>query len=131
MVGILIVSHSKQLALGTKELAEQMIQADIPLEAVGGTNDGRLGTSSDIIYSTLEKMNTEDGVIIFADMGSAVMNLEVAFEFFPEETRDKFVIANAPIVEGTISAALEASFGKSLEEILQSISEEDFSLKVS
>lgn len=76
-------------------------------------------------------MDKEDGVIIFADMGSAVMNLEVAFEFFPEEIRDKFVIANAPILEGTISAALEASFGKSLEEILKSISEEDFSLKVS
>ncbi len=131
MVGILIVSHSKQLAFGAKELAEQMIQADIPLEAVGGTNDGRLGTSSDMIYSTLEKMNKEEGVIIFADMGSAVMNLEVAFEFFPEEIRNKFVIANAPIVEGSISAALEASFGKSLEEILKSISEEDFSLKVS
>lgn len=131
MVGILIVSHSKQLALGAKELAEQMIQADIPLEAVGGTNDGRVGTSSDLIYNALDNMEKEDGVIIFADMGSAVMNLELAFELFPEDISSKFVIANAPIVEGAVSAALEASFDKSLEEIMKVMEEEDFSLKVS
>jgi len=130
MVGILIVSHSRKLALGAKELAEQMIQADIPLEAVGGTNDDRIGTSSDLIYAALDKMDKQDGVIVFADMGSAVMNLELAFEFFSEAEREKFIIANAPIVEGTVSAALEASFGKSIEEIMQVISEEDFSLKV-
>ena len=130
MVGILIVSHSRKLALGAKELAEQMIQADIPLEAVGGTNDDRIGTSSDLIYAALDKMDKQDGVIVFADMGSAVMNLELAFEFFSEEEREKIIIANAPIVEGAISASLEASFGKNIEEIMKLISEEDFSLKV-
>ena len=91
MVGILIVSHSRKLALGAKELAEQMIQADIPLEAVGGTNDDRIGTSSDLIYAALDKMDKQDGVIVFADMGSAVMNLELAFEFFSEAEREKFM----------------------------------------
>ncbi|MGM0501426.1 MAG: dihydroxyacetone kinase phosphoryl donor subunit DhaM [Bacillota bacterium] len=131
MVGILIVSHSIELATGTKKLAEQMIQDEIILEAVGGTADGRLGTSSDLIYEKLEQMDKEDGIIVLADMGSAVMNVELAFELFAEEVQEKLVIANAPIVEGAVCAVVEASFNKSIDEILEAIKKEEFSIKVS
>lgn len=125
MVGILIVSHSKEVASGTKKLAEEMMQKEIPIAAVGGTEDSRLGTDSNLIYQALEKLDKSDGVIIFADMGSAVMNAEMAFELFEPEVQEKFVIANAPIVEGAITAALESSFGKGRDEILEFLKEED------
>ena len=35
MVGIVIVSHSRLLADGVKELAEQMTQGKVPLAAAG------------------------------------------------------------------------------------------------
>lgn len=125
MVGILIVSHSEEVASGTKKLAEEMTQKPIPIAAVGGTKDDRLGTDSNLIYQALEKMDKSDGVIIFADMGSAVMNAEMAFELFEPEVQEKFIVANAPIVEGAITAALESSFGRGRDEILEFLKAED------
>ncbi|MBM7556123.1 dihydroxyacetone kinase phosphoryl donor subunit DhaM [Halanaerobacter jeridensis] len=121
MVGILIVSHSKEVAQGAKELAAEMMQGDVPLEAVGGTKDGRLGTDSNLIYEALTNLNNADGVIILADMGSSVMNTELAFEFFSEEEQEKFKIVNAPLVEGAINAALQSSFGKDLDEVIAAL----------
>lgn len=121
MVGILIVSHSEEVAQGAKKLATEMMQGDVPLAAVGGTKDGRLGTDSNLIYEALNKLNSDDGVIVLADMGSSVMNTELAFEFFSDEEQDKFKIANAPLVEGAINAALQSSFGKDLDEVLAAL----------
>jgi len=66
MVSILIVSHSKKIADGTKELAEQMKQKDVEIRAVGGTAEGEIGTDPDAINAALEEINKEDGVIIIA-----------------------------------------------------------------
>lgn len=121
MVGILIVSHSQEVARGTKKLAAEMMQGDVPLAAVGGTEDGRLGTDSNLIYEALTKIDKSDGVIVLADMGSSVMNTELAFEFFSEAEQKKFRIANAPLVEGAINGALQSSFGKDLEEVLAAL----------
>jgi dihydroxyacetone kinase DhaKLM complex PTS-EIIA-like component DhaM len=52
-----------------------------------------------------------------ADLGSAVMSAEMVIEMLPDEMRDRIIIANAPIVEGAILAAVEASMGKPLTEV--------------
>ncbi|BDI20176.1 hypothetical protein ANSO36C_59780 [Nostoc cf. commune SO-36] len=39
VIGIVIVSHSKQLALGVRELAAQMVQNQVPIAVAAGIED--------------------------------------------------------------------------------------------
>lgn len=121
MVSILIVSHSKEIAAGTKKLAEQMKQGDVEILAVGGTKEGEIGTDPDAIYSSLKKINKEDGVIVLADLGSAVMNINMIIDRFDEDIKKKIILADAPIVEGAVFATVEASVGEKLSNIVSSI----------
>jgi PTS hybrid protein len=116
MVGVLIVSHSAKVAAGALELATQMAGGDLALAAVGGTADGEIGTDPGAILQALQRLLTPEGVIILADLGSAVMSAEAAVEAV--EAQDQAVIANAPLVEGAVIAALEASLGKTLPEVV-------------
>jgi PTS hybrid protein len=116
-VGLVIVSHSAQLAEGVVELAGQMAQGRIALAAAGGTADGTLGTSVDKILSALEQVSGPDGILVLLDMGSAVMATEMAIETFAQYYQHQIVISPAPLVEGAIVAAVEASIGNSLQEV--------------
>ena len=130
MVNILLVSHSEELARGLKKLAQQMVGDAVIIKAVGGSKDGSLGTDVDAVYQALNELNREDEVLIFLDMGSAVMNAELAFEFFSEAEQEKLFIVNQPMVEGAVVAAIEASAGKSAEEIIAFLKSEDLSKKI-
>ena len=52
-VGLVIVSHSAQLAAGVVELAGQMTQGKTPIAAAGGAIDDILGTSADKILEAI------------------------------------------------------------------------------
>jgi dihydroxyacetone kinase phosphotransfer subunit len=111
-VGLLIVSHSRKVAEGVRDLAEQVAQGHVPIAAVGGTADGSLGTNADAIRAAAEQLvgASVDGVAVLLDLGSAVLSTELALEGF--ET--PFRLCNAPLVEGAIIAAVEASIGADL-----------------
>lgn len=121
MVSILIISHSLKIAEGAKELAEEMKQNEIDIQIVGGTNEGKLGTDADLIEKKLNNMDCQDGVIVLADLGSAIMSFNMAKEWLSEEKQKKFRLANAPIVEGAVLGAVEASLGKNIDEVLTTI----------
>ncbi|RCW51364.1 MULTISPECIES: dihydroxyacetone kinase phosphoryl donor subunit DhaM [unclassified Halanaerobium] len=121
MVSILIVSHSREIADGTKKLAEQMKQKDVEIKAVGGTAEGEIGTDPDAINTALEEINKEDGVIILADLGSAIMSVNMVMDWLDEDIKKRVVLADAPIVEGAVFAAVEAGLGNSISDILSSI----------
>ncbi len=113
MVNILIVSHSQQIAAGVKEFVEQVTGGLIKIGAVGGTSDGRLGTSVDQIQAALQELVSPDGILILADLGSAVMSVQTALEMLDGT---QTVISNAPLVEGAYLAAAEAAAGSNLED---------------
>lgn len=117
MVGIVLVSHSNKIAEGTLELVSQMT-SDVKIEVAAGTFDGRLGTDALMIEEKIKKVFDGDGVIVIVDLGSAVMSAEMAIENLEEDIRSKTKILDAPFVEGAIVAAMEASFGKDLEEVV-------------
>src|SRR5918997_5928845 len=102
MVSLLIVSHSPQIAAGIKELADQLTGARVPIAAVGGTGDGRLGTDPDGIRAGFDAIAGPDGVLVLMDLGSAVMSVEIALE----NTRHPVHFSNAPLVEGALLAAV-------------------------
>lgn len=117
MIGIVLVSHSKQLAEGVKELASGMTGGSVPMAAAGGGPAGALGTDVERIGRAIAEVYSADGVLILMDLGSAVMSAEVAVEGLAEDWRERILLSNAPLVEGAVVAAVEASIGKSLHEV--------------
>ncbi|MBV7273622.1 PTS-dependent dihydroxyacetone kinase phosphotransferase subunit DhaM [Clostridiaceae bacterium UIB06] len=120
MVGIVIVSHSNKVAQGVKELVSQM-SVDGKIATAGGTNDGRLGTDVEKIIKAINEVYCEDGVLVLFDLGSAYMNAEMAIEGLDEKKKEKVEIIDTALVEGALTAAVEASIGKSKEEIKESL----------
>lgn len=116
-VSLVVVSHSAKLAEGVVELAGQMAQGQVKIAAAGGANDGSLGTSVERILAALEQVSGPDGTLILLDLGSAVMAAEMAVEQFATSGGQPVIISPAPLVEGAVIAAVEASIGNSLEEV--------------
>jgi dihydroxyacetone kinase phosphotransfer subunit len=118
-VGLVIVSHSARLAEGVAELAGQMAQEKVAIAAAGGTADGSLGTSVEKILKALHAVDGPDGILVLLDLGSAVMATEMAVEAFAPDWQHHIVISPAPLVEGAVIAAVEASIGNSLDEVAE------------
>ncbi len=118
-VGLVLVSHSARLAEGVAELARQMVQDKVKILPAGGMEDEGLGTSFDKILQALEEQATGDGVLVLLDLGSAILSTETAIDMLTEEQRQIIRLSYAPLVEGALSAALEAAQGRSLLEVQQ------------
>ena len=116
-VGIVIVSHSPDVARGAADMVRQMVGDDVPLAHCGGNPDGGLGTSMQAIIDAIDKAWSDAGVAVLVDLGGAETNSEMAIEMLGEERQDKVVICNAPLVEGAVIAATEASGGASLDTV--------------
>lgn len=119
MVGIVVVSHSVKIAEGTCELARQMGREGQKILPAGGMVDGCIGTDAVLIHQALLDADDGDGVIVLADLGSAVLSADTAFEFLTVEQRNRMVLADAPIVEGAILATVQASVGAPLGDVLE------------
>jgi dihydroxyacetone kinase phosphotransfer subunit len=116
-VAIVIVSHSAEVAVGTADMVRQMVGQEVPLAWCGGNPEGGLGTDVARIKTALEEVYSPAGIAVLVDLGGAETNTEMAIELLPEDWQDKVVICNAPIVEGAVMAATEASGGASLAEV--------------
>ena len=116
-VGIVIVSHSAEVARGTVDMVRQMVGEEVPIACSGGNPDGGLGTDVAGIQQAIQQVWSDKGVAVLVDLGGAEINSEMAIELLPEEQRAKIAICNAPIVEGAVMAATEASGGSSLDEV--------------
>ena len=77
MVGIVIVSHSAQLAEGVRELAQQMAR-DVRLAVAAGIDDPEhpIGTDAVAVYEAIQNVYGEDGVLVLMDLGSALLSAE-------------------------------------------------------
>lgn len=116
-VGILIVSHSPDIARGAADMVRQMVGEEVPLAWCGGDTGGGLGTDVAAIKAAIEKVYGPAGVAILVDLGGAETNSEMAIELLEESRRDRVVICNAPIVEGAVMAAVEAAGGAALKDV--------------
>ena len=122
-VGIVIVSHSPDVARGTADMVRQMVGNDIPLSYCGGNPDGGLGTSVEKIMAAINAAWSNRGVAILVDLGGAETNSEMAIELLPQERQAKVVVCNAPIVEGAVMAATESWGGASLQDVKRTAEE--------
>jgi PTS hybrid protein len=119
MVGIVIVSHSKNLADSVVEFTGLMAP-DAKIAAAGGMEDGGFGTSFEKIQKAIESVYSEEGVIVLMDMGSAVMTTEMVLDMFEPDT---VKMADCPLVEGAVVATINAVSGMKKDEILAALSQ--------
>jgi PTS hybrid protein len=122
-VGIVIVSHSPKVAEGTADMVRQMVGDEVKLAWCGGDPAGGLGTSVESIIAAIENAWTEKGVAILVDLGGAETNSEMAIEIIGEPRSEKIRICNAPVVEGAVMAATEASGGAALGAVVATAEE--------
>ncbi|RKN64968.1 dihydroxyacetone kinase subunit L [Streptomyces klenkii] len=117
-VGIVLVSHSREVAASTAELAKALVGTGDPAPAApaGGLPDGAVGTSAELVRRAVGAADQGRGVAVFCDMGSAVLTVKalLAEGFGGSEVR----IADAPFVEGAVAALVTASAGGDLAAVL-------------
>jgi phosphoenolpyruvate---glycerone phosphotransferase subunit DhaM len=121
MVGLVLVSHSSQIAEGTAELVRQMA-GEVEIAAVGGDADGGFGTDPEKIQSAIESLEADE-VLVFMDLGSAVLSAETVIEMLSSERRDQVHLVDAPLVEGAFAAGVLASAGSDAEECVEAAME--------
>jgi dihydroxyacetone kinase phosphotransfer subunit len=114
---LVLVSHSAQLIEGLLEMVRQVAGLEGGVAAAGGAADGSLGTSSEAILRAIDAVDGPDGVLVLMDLGSAVMTAELVLEDLPPERRARVRLSNAPLVEGAVAAAVQASIGGTLDEV--------------
>ncbi|OYD96003.1 phosphoenolpyruvate--protein phosphotransferase [Nostoc sp. 'Peltigera membranacea cyanobiont' 213] len=119
-IAIVIVSHSKQLALGVRELAAQMVQGQVSIAVAAGIEDPEnpLGTDPIQVYEAIASVFSDDGVLVLMDLGSALLSAEMAIEFLPEAQQQKVYLCEAPLVEGAIAAVVAAAAGRDIHQVM-------------
>jgi PTS hybrid protein len=121
MVGMVLVSHSSQVAEGTAELVWSMA-GEVEMAAVGGDADGSLGTDPDRIRLAIEGLEADE-VLVFMDIGSAVLSTETVLEMLDPEVAAKVRLVDAPFIEGAFAAGVLASTGADAEECIEAAQE--------
>ncbi|MEY7972424.1 dihydroxyacetone kinase phosphoryl donor subunit DhaM [Saccharomonospora xinjiangensis] len=119
-VGLVVVSHSAKLAEGIVEVAEQMAP-DVTVVPAGGGPDGGIGTDFDAVSAAVERANSGSGAVVLYDLGSAQMTAEMVVEALDDP--GAAVVVDAPLVEGTVAAAVAAQGGADRAGVAQAAAE--------
>ena len=115
---ILLVSHSQQLTDGLKAMIEDMSDSEtVTLFSLGGTAEGELGSDPTKIVEAVNQSPDAEQILVFADLGSAVLNAELAYDMLEPEQQTRYHLIDAPLVEGAFAAAITAGFSDDLTQI--------------
>jgi PTS hybrid protein len=114
-VGIVLVSHSAELAAGAARLAAEVSGGAVTIIAAGGTDDGDVGTSAAKVRDGLGRADQGAGVVILPDLGSAVLIVKAVLEDYGEPAT--VLLADAPFVEGAIAATVTAAAGADVKAV--------------
>ncbi|MEV7389119.1 MULTISPECIES: PTS-dependent dihydroxyacetone kinase phosphotransferase subunit DhaM [unclassified Streptomyces] len=115
LVGIVLVSHSAEVAASVAELAKGLAggATAVPVAAAGGTEGGGIGTSAELIAAAAAAVDRGAGVAVLTDLGSAVLTVKALLaegDELPDGTR----LVDAPFVEGAVAAVVTAATGADL-----------------
>jgi len=121
LVGIVLVSHSLELARGLASLASQVAGPEVHIEHAGGAPDGSLGTSGDAVWGAIQRAERGQGVVVLADLGSSVLTVRHLLE--EGRTNGSVRLVDAPFVEGAVAAAVTASAGQELDDVVRAAEE--------
>ncbi len=125
MINVLIASHSEDLAKGLSDIIKQMAQG-VRIEYSGGDDEGNLGSNFEEIFAKMNEL-ASDGLVVFFDMGSSMMNVETAYSMLDEGLQEKTIIAGSPLVESALEISLAIDEETSLDDIREMINSYKFS----
>jgi len=119
MLGLVFVSHSYKLAQALRDLAQQVSPAQVPIACAGGVGENRaeFGTDATAIAEAIQQVDHPNGVLVLMDLGSAILSAQMALELLPEALRARVHFCPAPLVEGAIAAAVQASLSDDIEAV--------------
>ncbi|HXI94890.1 MAG TPA: dihydroxyacetone kinase phosphoryl donor subunit DhaM [Candidatus Acidoferrum sp.] len=117
MVGIVLVSHSLELARGLAALASQVAGTEVRVEPAGGGPNGTLGTTGDSVWEAIQRADSGQGVVVLADLGSSVLTVRHLLE--EGRLNGHVTLVDAPFVEGAIAAAVVSSAGQELSDVVR------------
>jgi PTS hybrid protein len=129
-VGVILVSHSATLVEGLADLVSQVSGPQVQIVPVGGASDGSLGTDGARVLQSMRHAATGPGAVVLMDLGSSVLAVRAALDELSEDERSRLLVADAPIVEGAIAAAVAASTGCSLADAALAAEEARRALKL-
>lgn len=120
MIGIVIVSHSRKIGEGVRDLAQQMVQDRVPIAVAAGLDDltDPIGTDPVQVQAAIESVYSVDGVLVLMDLGSALLSAETALDFLTPEQRSNVFLCEAPLVEGALAAAVQAMTGSTIMQVM-------------
>ena len=122
-VGLILVSHSAKLAEGLADLLSQVAGPTVPIVTAAGAVDGSLGTDGGAVLGALQRAAADGGAVVLVDLGSSVLAVRAALAELSDEELAHVAVADAPLVEGAVSAAVAASTGCTLEEAVRAAEE--------
>src|SRR5260370_4381048 len=101
LVGIVLVSHSHELARGLADLASQVAGDGVKVEAAGGGPGGSLGTSGDAVREAIARADSGEGRVVLADLDTSHLTVRHLLEGQPY---GHVRLVHAPFVEGSVAA---------------------------
>ena len=118
-MGLILVSHSGTLVDGLREMVAQVAGADVPVATAGGTEDGRLGTSAPRIAEAVRfVLDRADGCGRPARPGQRRLEPRARARGPDDTDRQRVRVTEAPLVEGAVLAAVQASVGATIDEVV-------------
>jgi dihydroxyacetone kinase DhaKLM complex PTS-EIIA-like component DhaM len=115
-VRLVLLSHSATAAQGVAELAGQVAGAPDRVRGVGGTQDGRLGTSIDLLEDAVqEALDAGADVVLLPDLGSSVLTARALLAELDDDVAARVALVDAPFLEGAVGAAVALSTGLGLD----------------
>ncbi|WP_308443657.1 PTS-dependent dihydroxyacetone kinase phosphotransferase subunit DhaM [Actinomyces capricornis] len=117
----MLVSHSRALAQAAADLATSLVAGlDVVVEIAAGLPDGGLGTDGSAVAAAITRVaqgRGSAGVLVLADLGSAIMSAEAALEQLEEPVAARTRISAAPFIEGLVGAYAAAGIGRDLDAV--------------
>jgi PTS hybrid protein len=116
-VGLVLVSHSRELASGLAALVGQVAGEHVTVRAAGGLPDGTLGTDGGEVFEALRAAANGDGAgaVVLMDLGSSVLAVRAALGELEPAELERLAVVDAPLVEGAVAAGVMASTGAGLD----------------
>ena len=116
MVGIVLVSHSAGLAEGLSELLAQIGSSEVPVAVAGGSAEGGIGTSVELVRAALGAADRGSGIVVIPDLGSSVLSVKTVLS---DDNEHGAVLVDAPFVEGAVAAAVTAASGGTVDDVAE------------
>nr|WP_300338088.1 dihydroxyacetone kinase phosphoryl donor subunit DhaM [Actinomyces sp.] len=120
MSGIVVVSHSRQLAEAALDLVAGLVPGlEVSVQLAAGTPDAGLGTDPTDVMAGIEAADDGEGVLVLADVGSGIMSAQMALELLAPELAERVVVSPAPLVEGLLAAYAAVGTGCPFDQVCE------------